>query len=226
MDKEYYYTRLYPLQDRVIGLVNALNTGFYLTGGTASSRGYLHHRFSDDLDFFVNDDDRFGLWSDRIIHSLSRVDDWRFDVMQREERLARLAVTQGDMILKLDMVNDVPSHIGEVRPDAQLGRLDNPENILANKITAIVGRQEPKDLADIWGFCRLKGLSLRTAITDAHGKAAGIFPPDLARVLCSATAADWRVIRWIEPPDAETFVNDLQKLGEGLILESRSALSG
>jgi len=28
---------------------------FYLTGGTTLSRVYLHHRYSDDLEFFVND---------------------------------------------------------------------------------------------------------------------------------------------------------------------------
>jgi hypothetical protein len=31
-----------------------VSAGFYLSGGTAASRGYLHHRFSDDLDLFVN----------------------------------------------------------------------------------------------------------------------------------------------------------------------------
>lgn len=55
MDKEKYATRLYPLQDEVLKIVNDQKTGFYLTGGTALSRGYLHHRLSDDLDFFVND---------------------------------------------------------------------------------------------------------------------------------------------------------------------------
>lgn len=30
-----------------------------MTGGTAASRGYLNHRFSDDLDLFVNDDASF-----------------------------------------------------------------------------------------------------------------------------------------------------------------------
>jgi len=34
---------------------------FYLTGGKAASCGYLDHRFSDDLDFFTNDDPHFGL---------------------------------------------------------------------------------------------------------------------------------------------------------------------
>ena len=50
MDREFYFTKLYPLQDRVLRVINGLDTGFYLTGGTASSREYLHHRFSDDID--------------------------------------------------------------------------------------------------------------------------------------------------------------------------------
>jgi len=57
----FYFDVLYPFQDRVLNVVNRIDTGFYLTDGTASSRGYLQHRFSDDLDFFLNDDDRFGL---------------------------------------------------------------------------------------------------------------------------------------------------------------------
>lgn len=49
----YYFEVLYPFQDRVLRILNALETGFYLGGGTAASRGYLQHRFSDDLDFFM-----------------------------------------------------------------------------------------------------------------------------------------------------------------------------
>ncbi len=50
MDKDFFFAKLYPFQDRVLAKISALNTGFYLTGGTAaSSRAYLHHRFSEDL---------------------------------------------------------------------------------------------------------------------------------------------------------------------------------
>lgn len=218
MEKEYYFTKLYPLQDRVLKAVNDLNTGFYLTGGTASSRGYLNHRLSDDIDLFVNDDSRFGLWSERVIHTLSASDDWRLDILQKEERFARLSLAEKDILLKIEMINDVPSYIGTIRTDAILGKLDSPENILANKVTAIIDRQEPKDLADIWGFCCKMGLSLNEAITDAHSKAAGIFPADLARVLCSATMADWEAVRWIEPPDVERYLQDLHRLGDDLIM--------
>jgi hypothetical protein len=66
----FYFDEFYPLQDRVLQALRPVDTGFYLTGGTAASRGYLNHRFSDVLDFFVNDDARFGLWVDRSIQTL------------------------------------------------------------------------------------------------------------------------------------------------------------
>ncbi len=72
MDKAFYLNVFYPFQDEVLRILNEeIETGFYLTGGTAASRGYLNHRFSDDLDFFINDDNRFGLWSERVIQKLS-----------------------------------------------------------------------------------------------------------------------------------------------------------
>lgn len=43
----YFYEHLYPLQDRVLALIQKIETGLYLSGGTAASRGYLNHRFSD-----------------------------------------------------------------------------------------------------------------------------------------------------------------------------------
>ncbi len=61
VDRSFYFDRLYPLQDEVLRLLRQIETGFYLSGGTAASRGYLQRRFSDDLDLFVNDDRRFGL---------------------------------------------------------------------------------------------------------------------------------------------------------------------
>ena len=83
MDRAFFFDTLYPLQDRVLKVINTVETDFYLTGGAASSRGYLHHRFSDDLDLFVNDDPRFRLWTDRIVHALADSSNWRIDVIQK-----------------------------------------------------------------------------------------------------------------------------------------------
>lgn len=218
MNRAFYFEVLYPFQDQVLALLSRLETGFYLTGGTAASRGYLNHRFSDDLDLFVNDRAEFALWADRLIEALSGDSSLRIDVRQKEERFVRLILERQEVVLKVEMVNDVPSHIGEVRQHSVLGRLDSPENILANKVTALIDREEPKDLADIWGFCCTMSLSLETALVDAGSKAAGIFPADIARLLCTARAEDWQLIRWNDPPDPVRFVSDLNELGESLVL--------
>jgi hypothetical protein len=214
----FYFDVLYPLQDRVIRIINQMETGFYLTGGTASSRGYLQHRFSDDLDFFVNDDNRFGLWAERVIQSLAQTGDWTCQVLMKEERFARLNISENNAALKLEFVNDVPARVGAIQNHPVLGRMDSAANILANKVTATLDRDEPKDLADIWGFCCQKNLSLRDAITNAQSKAAGVFPADLARVLLSVKLADWEAIRWIQSPPAEKFIAQLTALGESLLL--------
>jgi len=214
----YFYEHLYPLQDRVLALIKKIETGLYLSGGTAASRGYLNHRFSDDLDLFADDDKNFGLWAERVIHALSGAKLGDLIVGLREERFFRLTLALGEVVLKIEMINDVPSRVGAVHDHPILGKLDSAENILANKITALLDREEPKDLADIWGFCQLKGLSLGEAISGAQGKAAGVFPADLARLLCSATKADWEAVRWIQSPRVDEYLVDLNALGEKLLL--------
>ncbi len=218
MHESLYLDALYPLQDRVLKVITGLGTGFYLTGGTASSRGYLGHRFSDDLDLFVNYEGRFVTWTEQIVKALADKEDWRLEVSQREERYVRLSIFQRAVMLKVEFINDVPAHVGNIQTHPVLGRLDSAENILANKVTALIDREEPKDFADVWGFCCRMGLSLTEAIGNAQSKAAGIFAPDLARVLLSATEADWRLVRWHQGPDAAQFVADLRELGERLLL--------
>jgi hypothetical protein len=46
--------------------VKKLNQPFYLTGGTALSRHYFNHRFSDDLDLFVNNDANFNNYTETL----------------------------------------------------------------------------------------------------------------------------------------------------------------
>ena len=218
VDHAYYFDTLYPLQDEVLAVLTGLETGFYLTGGTAASRLYLQHRFSDDLDFFVNDRPEFILWTERLIQALDQHPSWTCQVINRDERFVRLGVQQGDVLLKIELINDVPAHVGNIQTHPKLGRVDSAENILANKVTAVLGREEPKDLADIWGFCCRMGLPLTAALESAGSKAAGIFAPDLARVLVSASATDWQAIRWITPPDVTGFVADLHQLAEQILL--------
>ena len=58
-----------------------MNLPFYLTGGTALSRYYFNHRFSADLDLFVNNDRQFDVYVDRV-----------FDVLEDEQAKGRFIV--------------------------------------------------------------------------------------------------------------------------------------
>jgi hypothetical protein len=145
VDHSHFLDWLYPLQDAVLRVLSAAETGFYPSGGTAASRGYLQHRFSEELDLFANDDASFGLWTARSIDRLVPRSEWCTRVLLREARFACLEVTSGETLLKVEMVNDVPAHIGSGTVHPQLGRLDSPEDILANKLMALVDRDESKD---------------------------------------------------------------------------------
>ncbi|MBI5746396.1 MAG: nucleotidyl transferase AbiEii/AbiGii toxin family protein [Nitrospirae bacterium] len=68
MPAEYYAKVLYPIQNKVIGFFK--DTPFYLSGGTTLSRGYYNHRYSDDLDYFVNDHQDFLRIAERQINKL------------------------------------------------------------------------------------------------------------------------------------------------------------
>jgi len=46
-----------------------LQNSLFLTGGTALSRFYFHHRFSDDLDYFVNNNGHFSSHVDLLFES-------------------------------------------------------------------------------------------------------------------------------------------------------------
>ena len=68
--EKYYEEKLYPLQNGVLNIVQNAKTPFFLTGGTALSRYYTHHRYSDDLDFFVNRDPEYAEHVDTILQRL------------------------------------------------------------------------------------------------------------------------------------------------------------
>ena len=75
---QYYEEILYPLQDKVLKMLKDCDLPFYLTGGTAVSRGYFGHRYSDDLDFFVNGDSDFQGHIEKVLKRYGKEDTFRF----------------------------------------------------------------------------------------------------------------------------------------------------
>jgi hypothetical protein len=213
------WDQLYALQDWVLGRLGGVEHRFYLSGGTALSRGYYDHRYSEDLDFFVNDASDFELWRDRCFDALRKdgeKEGLRLEIVLREERFGR-AFLHGPVPLKLEFINDVPFRVGEPWNHPTLGPLDTRENILANKISALIDRDEPKDMADIfWLACR-DNLDLPTAIDNAGGKAAGIFPPLVARALSKGLPLGVPRVAWRHPPQEAEFRAGIERLITGIV---------
>ncbi|MBI4687430.1 MAG: nucleotidyl transferase AbiEii/AbiGii toxin family protein [Nitrospirae bacterium] len=212
MPAEFYNNILYPLQDKVFPLFNG--TPFYLTGGTALSRGYYNHRFSDDLDYFVNYHPDFRRISEIQIEKLVKAFE-KTEVDYKGEYFYRVFVSQGK--LKIEMVNDVPSHIGQLVSHPVLGIIDSKENILANKLTAVADRSLPKDIVDMY-FLLKDGLSIKNALTDAESKAAGISPLLIAKIL---TEFDYPIIdneiKWIVPVSSETIRSYMNNISISIV---------
>ena len=106
MPAKYYRDKLYPFQDRVLQLIQGLDVDFYLTGETALSRCFLNHRYSDDLDLFVNADQRFKVKCNLVIGKLTE-NNLEFEVGVTSEIFVRLMLKERDSRLKLDFVNDI-----------------------------------------------------------------------------------------------------------------------
>ncbi|EKD79898.1 MAG: hypothetical protein ACD_40C00268G0004 [uncultured bacterium] len=205
----FYKDTLYPLQDKVLALVSTLNTKFYLTGGTALSRGYFGHRYSDDLDFFVNRDSSFTLQADKIIQALQN--NFAVSITTKTTDFVSCKI---DQILKIDMVNDVGFRDGESIVKPFYDQVDNIPNILSNKITAITSRDEPKDVVDIWIIAKNNEIDWPKIYQAANSKAVGIFPPDVAKKLLSLPIELLEQIKWIDgqKPDSQNFVEALNQI--------------
>jgi len=203
----FYENTLYPLQDKILGIIDGLGSPFYLTGGTALSRFHFNHRYSDDLDFFVNNNPKFQDDINRIIRAIAG-HGLKYAVEKKDEAFCRLTIED---ILKVDFVNDVPSYYGavEIRAAGPFSRIDNPLNILANKITAFSDREEAKDISDIWIISKRMTVDWKAVFTAADSKAAGLNAPLIAKKMEEFDIKSLGKVKWVKQPPDEEFRKDI-----------------
>lgn len=180
MSGSFYSEELYPLQDDVLTEIGKVDTPFYLTGGTAISRFMLQHRFSDDLDFFVNRNPDFQRHVDALVSATRQCGE--VAVSFRGEDFFRVLVTRDKVSLKLEFVNDVGYRVGIPHKHAMGFQLDTWENILANKITAL-SRQAAKDAVDIAFIALHHRFNWEEAINHARQKDGWIAEHEVAKLL-------------------------------------------
>lgn len=206
MQKDYYQNTLYPLQDKVLSIISVLPVGFYLTGGTALSREFLHHRYSDDLDFFVNDVNDFRAQMTLVLNALKRAG-LELSISTLDEGFARLFIIQEQKTLKLDFVNDVSWRNGHPMVTSLFVRTDTIHNILSNKVTAL-SRNAAKDIIDILYICLIHDFNWSQIISDALQKDLWVNEVEVAQILEQFPLKKTDEINWIDTPPSQQWISD------------------
>lgn len=145
------YVFLYAIQDEILARLSDLGPSFYLTGGTALSRFYADHRYSDDLDFFVSEPD---VKISSFVSHIERILPERFEIniARNTPEFGRLFITDPsfrDVPRKIEVVSE-PHHIGDLVQHPMGFFLNNLEDMGVNKVTAFEDRSEIKDIVDLF----------------------------------------------------------------------------
>jgi hypothetical protein len=217
------YGKLYPLQDKFLSWWFHHGLPFYLTGGTALGRFYLNHRFSDDLDFFINSSSKYLNYISELKSKIK--DSFAIDIQQSlfADDFTRFFITDNDTYLKIELVNDVDYYAGN-QSEYKYGWLDNPLNILSNKLTAIIGRDEPKDVFDIIHLSLKYSFNWPDIFYHAKQKAV-INELDVEQRLISFPVEWMESVNWLNTPvDLNSMRNYLNQIADDFLLGKPNSL--
>jgi hypothetical protein len=176
--------RLTSLQWRILRALSTLRPAWTLSGGGALVGFYLEHRETRDLDLFWHGKSALGdlpqLARDRL-----RADGLDVSDMQTSLSFHQFRVSLGSDSCIVDLVAD-PSAVVETPRRFDIGageiEVDSPHEILVNKLCALLGRAELRDLVDLHQLLA-QGGDLERALGDAPRKDGGFSPLTLAWVL-------------------------------------------
>ena len=195
---------------------------FYLTGGTALAGFYLHHRYSDDLDFFTRSENAVAEVDSRIMRAVTSAG----LVVERAERRPGFSQfflsgdpTADHRLVKIDVASDpepyvaAPQRFDRVLVDALL-------SIAVNKVT-IVTRDDAKDYVDLYLILQGGPYRLVDLIPLAKQKLAGLDEWAIAdkfrRVRRVTNAAEYLRANMVTPLDWRALVHYYEDRAEELI---------
>ncbi|HLP46755.1 MAG TPA: nucleotidyl transferase AbiEii/AbiGii toxin family protein [Candidatus Kapabacteria bacterium] len=154
-----------------------IRDNFFLTGGTALSVFYLHHRRSIDIDLFSVNQPPF----DRVEAWVKNEWPTGYTTLIKEPYILSVYLNG----VKVDFVHDGMSFNDQKIPypldNNHSVFVDSLKNIASNKFCTLIGRQEPKDFIDFYFINKMKSLDINAIYSDARRKE-GMFddPPMVA----------------------------------------------
>ena len=227
LPSQYYEETLYPLQNGVLNTLSQSGTNFFLTGGTALSRAYYNHRYSDDLDFFLS---RGFDYDDELNNVLARLRGAGF-IWNNEKDFIRnkyfttikVGYAETAPLLKIDFVYDSVPHFGEIIRTNLFFRTDSIRNIISNKLSAIF-RYAAKDIADIREIALHEtSIDWTEIIQEARQKEAGLELIYISEILRGMPRHEYDSIAWTKKPDWEVFKNDIDRIVNEMICGEKIA---
>ena len=219
LPSRYYEENLYPLQDGVMNILQHSGTDFFLTGGTALSRAYYNHRYSDDLDFFVNQSKTYDDQLNKVL-ALLQENGYTWDINNEYTRARDFTTLKvkkdSETLLKLDFVNDLVPHYGEIIKTDLFYRTDSIRNMLSNKLSAIF-RYAAKDIVDIREIALHETIDWPIIINEGRNKEAGLELVYISEILISMPQSEFETIAWTKKPSWQEFRNDIARIIHDMI---------
>ncbi len=200
------YKKIYGTQDKALAIVFGVENEFYLTGGTCLSRFYKAKRYSDDLDLFTNSSSRYSFAVKNIKFALQR--EFTLNVEVESKDFIRFKLND---VLQIDFINDISSRYKDVIVLENGFIIDNIENILSNKLTAVMGRDNPKDVFDIYLIAKYYSFHWKDILDSAHKKA-GFSDDDLIIRLKSFPSELFSKINLIDKKFLNHFEEEFPKI--------------
>jgi hypothetical protein len=200
-------SRLTPFQGEVLSAFFERAQGFYLTGGAALAGFHLGHRETHDLDLFT----LVGPLTDGVaaLRDLVRAIGARCDEVRTAPEFRRFVLSRGDDSVVVDLVVERAPQLVTDKPWVGSIQIDPPEEILANKLCALLGRAEIRDLVDVRAL-EQSGLSLEPALAAGRQKDGGLTPGQLAWVLSQISIGEEaRVPGGVTASELRRYLQDL-----------------
>ncbi len=153
----------------------------YLAGGAAMHFAPNSTRYSDDLDFFHDSEERVARAFAADRKRLER-SGYGVDVEQSLPGFIRAVVRRGEHATRVDWAHDSAWRFMPLVRDPLGGLLLHPVDLAINKALVLAGRDEPRDYVDIL-FVNERVLSLGALCWAAVGKDPGFTPFSLLELL-------------------------------------------
>jgi predicted nucleotidyltransferase component of viral defense system len=163
--------RLTALQRELIEAFFARSQGLFLTGGAVLAGYDLGHRTTDDLELFGFADADLEE-QERVLQDVAVAVGAELSSVSRHVDFRRWLASRGAERCVVDLVRDRAPPVEVQKRSVGRVVLDTRREIAANKIAALVGRSEIRDLVDLQVLLATE--PLERAVTDAMKKDAGV----------------------------------------------------